>query len=332
MTSSRLSLALYLTLVLMLLLASNAQGQNCIRVIQKPVSVGQVLVGGYIDSAFHIEVMRTGGAEVEIVSGGDSSVTFDRVFPVHFDSGLTRIGFRYRSELPGQQEFTFLVRDTSKGQSCVDTLRVIATGIDTTAFGTVFPISSPNNVFAVRSDREADTFRVFIINNTNGERVIESFNIDDGAFDIEDVPVVPLILDPGSTFNFEIYFQPPGPGFYQSVVRLPTVGGLATEYTIKVQGLSEIPLSLPAVRAVSGITVRRSATELLISDIPYDLGSVEIFDLLGRVLLQQEHHTREITLDRHGQNAQLVDGAYILRFTSADGSKSEIVKVMLASY
>jgi hypothetical protein len=312
----------------------NAFEPNNFRFSRDTIKVGQLLVGAPVIDSFYI-VSLTNDIKIASLSIPDSakdSLSFFIQFPILISEGDSAlVEFSLMPRAFGPREIQLVFRDsTGVSRTALITLE----GILPTSVDTVFELSKVNTLARV-SNEDVFTMNLRVRNDGPTEIVITDFNIADTVnFGIEDFPLLPLILSPGSSSpSVEVYSRSTGSGFYQTTVSVPTVGGLASEYTVGVQVLKIIQASVPPTRTRSGIVVHQSATEIAIEHLPFEYGMLEIYDLLGRKLIQHEIDGNELMIPkRDATGIAITDGGYLLRLTDSRGQFSETIKVLLVSY
>lgn len=304
--------------------------------VRDTVDLGKILVGGEVMDSIVIVNVTTGFTPVLDFVQGDTlspiSITFLDALPQSILPGDTvRLRFLAMSRLSGPQTLRFVISD---GAQDVHSVAIRSEGIDTTAPGTVFGLRyGTENILAFRTTENSSTIFVTVKNTGSAELVIQSFRMDESpVFTIEDVPVVPLILDPGSEFTFEIYFNAKQAGFYRTTIRLP-IEGSGSGFTIDVQGLKLGTSSVRSSPGTSGIRLIQTPGHIIVKNNPFDNCMIELFDVLGRKLNSVRGVDSEIIVPiRDAAGSPLHPGNYLFRISNADGGYSETFKVMLASY
>jgi hypothetical protein len=309
--------------------------QPAFRLSEDSIELGQLLVGGDLFDSFYVASNKD-QISVQILSFEDSTkdslillntslqIPAADSVPVRYRIFPMTIGERWIPIIVGLSGTTF------------DTTYLHIEAVGPTSPDSIFALVPGRlNTLAVVTEEDSSSFQLTIRNVTQDTLILQDFILEDSEyFAIEDVPVVPLILEPNSPpFTFGVYARKTGSGFFRTNVRVPNNGGLASEYSLGVQVLKTIQASVPPTRTQSGITVHQSATEIAIEAIPFETGRLEIFDLLGRKLVEHPITSSEMFITKQdASGARIEDGCYIIRLTDAKGQHSEAIKVLLVSY
>ncbi|HET6511397.1 MAG TPA: hypothetical protein VFH43_04350 [Candidatus Kapabacteria bacterium] len=231
----------------------------------------------------------------------------------------------------GQQKFALHFLDSFS--SHVETAEITLTGIPATPADSVFELRhGGKDVFARIVSSDTASFAVIARNVTDSVYAIQQI-INDNASHFRIESALPIIVDPQEAFDLIIRSTTEEEGFYPTLVRLPSNGGLASEYSITIQVLRVASMSVPPMHSKSGSRIVQTPTSIAIEGLSYDRGSVEVFDVLGRKLAQHEHVGPQIFFPKIDESGErLKDGAYFLRLFADDGSSSETLKVIFVGY
>ena len=295
------------------------------------IDIGPLLVGGAIIDSFYI-VSLGDTVRINSVSSPDGlkdSLTLLTPLPtfiqandsaaVRFSLKATQVGFRI---------FHFNV---TAGQTTVN-VPVTYEGVSPSDPDSSFALDpTRNDVFAAIIESAIDTFVIKLRNTTGTDLFLDTVEFDPSPY--FKLSYLPSIVSPGEIFSITLELETPSLGFFRTNIRLPNDGGLASEYTLGAQVLRIAKNSVPVARTPSGIRVIQSAASIAIDGIPFEVGELTIYDLLGREVVRRPVTSREMMIAKlDATGARIEDGCYVMRITDARGRFSESIKLLLLSY
>ncbi len=318
-----------------LVLLFSSTPQSSFRISPDTIRIGQLMVGATVDDSFFI-VNEAGDLRIEDLSIPDSSRDSLNLFglqlPALIQQGTSRkVSFNITPKDTGARSIHLIFVDSN---AATRTAVILIEGILPSSLDSVFTLVRPSTLGRITNEDEF-TINLRMVNDGPDTIDIQDFIIDDTVnFGIEDFPLLPLIIPPDSaTPPIEVYAKKTGSGFFRTNVRVPTVGGLASEYTVGIQVLKMVQASVPPTRTRSGIILFQSGTELGIEGLPFDTGKLVIYDLLGREVAQHTITSREMMIAKQDASGYPIeDGCYIIRVSDSKGSFSESIKTLLISY
>jgi hypothetical protein len=331
-----------LLLVLLSLLlfgtATQVLGQNCFSINgTDTVRLGDLLLGARIDSSIVLVRDGQGTSTVKFVYFDTLSRNVLRVTS-HRDSvtlnpgTTTRLTFSFTSTIYEQQYYFLGLQDSNN--QCLRVLIVEATGIDSTRYDSVFALAPGPQVYGFMSDTSISRRTLRLRNTADSAIVIpRALTVGNSKVTINSPLQFPVSIPAGETFDVDFDFEADSVGFHWSSVTVPNDNGLASEYTIQVVRMQGTEGSVPPIVGRSGVKVWQTTTELVVENISFERGSLELVDVLGRTVIQREISEGEVLLAKQtDQGTQVQEGCYFLVLRDARHRNIETLKILLLNY
>jgi hypothetical protein len=314
-----------------LIIVNGTQGV-ALRTNPDTIRVGKLLTGATLLDSFYIV---NNGAPIGLnriftLDAQQDSVQILSPLPIHLGTGdSTLIRFQIEPTALGLRVLHLRTLDSSN-KPVLDAT-VLIEGIAPSAPQPSFVVDPlRKDVFAAIIESDNASFEIYLKNTSDSALVINNVSFDSSPY--YQLSYDPDTLATGDSILIKLDLVTPGTGFYPTVVRVPNEGGLASEYTLGVQVLRVAPNSVPVIRTRSGIRIAQSYSDIFITDLPFETGTLRIVDILGREIASHSINSSNIVvpkLDAKGDHLQ--NGYYIIRVADARGRYSESLKVIILS-